>query len=106
LRILRASTRKLPDAEPPETPDADVPSIDAALIKAERNAALRSALWRLPTRDQALLSMLVADREPSYREIGAALGMPIGSIGPTRGRALTRLRRQLEHGHIDLDLAA
>jgi DNA-directed RNA polymerase specialized sigma24 family protein len=50
--------------------------------------------------------MLVADREPSYREIGAALGMPIGSIGPTRGRALTRLRRQLEYGHVDLDLGA
>jgi DNA-directed RNA polymerase specialized sigma24 family protein len=40
--------------------------------------------------------MLSADPAPSYEEIGAALGMPIGSIGPTRARALKRLRRAIE----------
>jgi hypothetical protein len=34
---------------------------------------------------------------PSYTEVAAELGMPVGSIGPTRARALARLRRQLEH---------
>jgi len=33
---------------------------------------------------------------PSYEEIGAAMGMPIGSIGPTRARCLERLRREAE----------
>ena len=37
--------------------------------------------------------MLAADPRPSYEEIAGALGMPIGSIGPTRARALERLRR-------------
>lgn len=106
LRTLRASGRELPDAEPPERSDVDVSAIDSALITAERDAALRSALQRLPARDQALLLMLVADSAPSYEEIGAALRMPIGSIGPTRGRALDRLRGHLERGDAQIQLAA
>jgi DNA-directed RNA polymerase specialized sigma24 family protein len=39
--------------------------------------------------------MLVADPTPSYAEISTALQMPIGSIGPTRARALQRLRREM-----------
>jgi RNA polymerase sigma factor (sigma-70 family) len=106
LRILRASARELPDAAPPELPDGELQPIDGALIDAERDAALRSALRRLSSRDQALLLMLVADSAPSYEQIGAALGMPIGSIGPTRGRALARLRGQLERGDNLTELAA
>ena len=37
-----------------------------------------------------------SDAEPSYEEIAAALGMPIGSIGPTRMRCLDRLQRSPE----------
>jgi len=62
---------------------------------AERNQALRRSFARLRATDQALLRMLVADPCPAYEEIGATLGMPIGSIGPTRARALERLRREL-----------
>jgi RNA polymerase sigma factor (sigma-70 family) len=106
LRILRASARELPDAEPPELPAGEPRPIEGALIEAERDAALRSALRRLSARDQALLLMLVADSAPSYEQIGAALGMPIGSIGPTRGRALARLRGQLERADNPTALAA
>ena len=52
------------------------------------------------------LSLLVEDPAPSYEEIGKALAMPIGSIGPTRGRALRRLRRGLELGEGLDNLAA
>jgi hypothetical protein len=38
------------------------------------------------------MTVLLADPEPTYAEVSAALGMPIGSIGPTRGRAIARLR--------------
>jgi DNA-directed RNA polymerase specialized sigma24 family protein len=38
----------------------------------------------------------MADPRPPYEEIAAALDMPIGSIGPTRQRALVRLRRELD----------
>jgi hypothetical protein len=39
--------------------------------------------------------MLAADPPPSYEEVGAALDMKIGSIGPTRGRCLEQLRERL-----------
>jgi hypothetical protein len=40
--------------------------------------------------------MLAAVSSPSYEEIGAALGMPVGAIGPTRARCLDKLRRSPE----------
>jgi hypothetical protein len=46
-------------------------------------------------RCQALLRMIAAPDPPSYEEIGAALGMPIGAIGPTRARCLDKLRSTL-----------
>jgi RNA polymerase sigma factor (sigma-70 family) len=61
----------------------------------ERRAALRRALANLPERQRALMECLLADSEPSYADASAALGMPIGSIGPTRGRCVEKLRKEL-----------
>ena len=55
-------------------------------------AALRAALERLSPRDRQLLQ-LYFQPELSYAEISAQLGVPVGSIGPMRARALARLRR-------------
>jgi RNA polymerase sigma factor (sigma-70 family) len=106
LRTLRASTRELPNAEPAGPTPCEVPSIDTELLEAERDHELWSAFRRLPSRDQALLRMLVADPQPSYEDVSDTLGMPIGSIGPTRGRALERLRGELISGHTRVDIAA
>jgi RNA polymerase sigma factor (sigma-70 family) len=95
LRVLRCGERVVVSAEVPEQA-ADAAELDAALLTSERDRALWTALRRLGARDQALLRMLAAEPAPSYEEIGAALGMPIGSIGPTRARALARLRCQLD----------
>ena len=46
---------------------------------------------------QSLLRILIGDPAPSYEEVSEALDMPVGSIGPTRGRALERLRQELQH---------
>lgn len=105
LRKLRASAREIPNDEPPE-PAAESPAIDGALLEAERDATLWDAFGRLPSRDRALLRMLVVDPQPSYEEISAALDMPIGSIGPTRGRALERLRHELAGSEPVLRLVA
>lgn len=94
LRLLRTAARTMPaDDEFLEQEPSDA-TVDADVLLAERDAALWQAFDRLPGRDQALLRLLVADPTPSYDEIGAALGMPIGSIGPTRARCLERLRRE------------
>lgn len=96
LRVLRRSTRLVPHGDELSEPTDDEPTHDAALLAQERDATLWAAFADLSERDRALLRMLIADPTPSYEEIGAALEMPIGSIGPTRARALERLRRAVE----------
>ena len=93
----RAARRRARSCPAREAPDADDGCrIEDRLLLSERDTQLRRAFARLSGRDQALLRMLAADPAPSYDEIGAALGMPVGSIGPTRARALTRLRREID----------
>jgi RNA polymerase sigma factor (sigma-70 family) len=45
-----------------------------------------------------LLALYFEPESSSYAEVAASLGMPIGSIGPTRARCLKRLRRVLVEG--------
>jgi RNA polymerase sigma factor (sigma-70 family) len=100
LSVIRRSGRVVALGD--ELPDvaSEAPSPDHRLIEEERARAVRDALAQLRPRDRALLRMLAADPAPSYEEIGAALGMPVGSIGPTRARALERLAGELERaGH-------
>jgi RNA polymerase sigma factor (sigma-70 family) len=95
LRVLRVGQRHvLTDGFdlPDEALDA---ALDARLLTSERNTALWRAFAGLSARCRGLLRMLVADPPPSYDEVGAALDMPIGSIGPTRGRCLEQLRERL-----------
>jgi RNA polymerase sigma factor (sigma-70 family) len=95
LRTLRVVRRDL-ESLPPEDQDAPDPRagvIEQDLIDAERNAALRAAFAELPDGCKELLSMLMADPPPGYAHISSTLGMPAGSIGPTRARCLERLRR-------------
>lgn len=73
-------------------PPTDGATVDEALLREERDQILYAALSRLPARQQLLLRLLSSSPAPSYREISAATGIPIGSIGPTRARALQRLR--------------
>jgi RNA polymerase sigma factor (sigma-70 family) len=96
LMVLGQRARVMPTAEVPEPSAADGPPMDARLLAEERDVALWRAFSRLDSRDQALLRLLSAEPPNSYRDIGAALDMPIGSIGPTRSRCLERLRRELE----------
>ena len=74
-------------------PDERAATADQELLKAERHAALREAVAALPLSGQRLLTMLTADPPVPYAEISARLGIPAGSIGPTRRRYLGKLRR-------------
>ena len=96
IRHLRLHERELP------TDDADLfeaiteNQLELALLTEERDAALGRAFARLNERCQTLLRLLVSDDAPSYDDIGAALGMPLGTIGPTRLRCLEKLRAYAE----------
>ena len=68
------------------------PEVDERLLSAERSLIVREALAHLPWRRQRMLELLMADPPASYAEISDQLGLPIGSIGPTRSRCLAQLR--------------
>jgi RNA polymerase sigma factor (sigma-70 family) len=72
------------------------PEVDEALLAAERAQAVREALTHLPPQCQQLLELLMADPPVTYAEISDKLGLPVGSIGPTRKRCLAKLRILLE----------
>jgi len=78
-----------------EQVDADS-DVEAHVLRAECRAELVHALQLLPPRQRLLLRLLSSIPTPTYEEVSAALNMPIGSIGPTRARALRRLREMLE----------
>ena len=63
------------------------------LLAAERHAALREAFAALPPSGQQLIALLLQDPPVSYAEVSVRLGIPIGSIGPTRRRYVDKLRR-------------
>jgi RNA polymerase sigma factor (sigma-70 family) len=62
----------------------------------ELAASIGMALEAIPPRCRRLLELFVATPRLSYAEISAALEIPVGSVGPTRARCLTHLRRRLE----------
>jgi RNA polymerase sigma factor (sigma-70 family) len=75
--------------------------IEERLLAAERVQLVREALSRLPRRWQRLLGLLMADPPASYTEISDQLGLPVGSIGPTRNRCLAKLRELLHPSFAD-----
>lgn len=71
----------------------DSGDLDAAVLADERHQALVEGLAELPTRQRELLTLLASDPPRSYAEIAEILHMPVGSIGPSRRRALEQLRQ-------------
>jgi RNA polymerase sigma factor (sigma-70 family) len=61
----------------------------------DERARLWQALARLPERCQKLLRIVATEPRPDYASISDHLQMPVGSIGPTRGRCLDKLRTEL-----------
>ena len=96
LRVLQGRKRVVPTCDEVRNPlfAAHVDE-DEIAVAAERRVAVRQALATLPPKQRTLLTLLHSEREPSYDTISERLGMPIGSIGPTRGRALERLRKEI-----------
>jgi RNA polymerase sigma factor (sigma-70 family) len=95
LRLLGDNQRLVPLGEEESELESPEPPAGGRLLRAERDRALWQGVADLGPRDRALLTLLVAGPSPAYGEISARLDMPIGSIGPTRARALGRLRDRL-----------
>jgi RNA polymerase sigma factor (sigma-70 family) len=93
MRTLQICTREHltddPQAHDPAGPDG----LDSDLLTAERRAALAEAVGALPHRQRRLMLVLLTNPALDYEQISALLSIPIGSIGPTRSRSLSRLSR-------------
>lgn len=97
LQVLRTSNRlrsfdPFVDTGHPNHPPADDAAVEAEVLRAERRQALRDGFAQLPARCQRLISLLLQDPPVSYGQISGELGVPVGSIGPTRSRCLDKLR--------------
>ena len=94
LSVLRKASKHRLVPMMDDTPD---PADDAETIAADRDAAcdLWAAVTELPPRQQVLLVALFRDELDSYNDVAVKCAIPIGSIGPTRARALSHLRRKL-----------
>jgi RNA polymerase sigma factor (sigma-70 family) len=96
LRVIDAAKHQIPFGDDLPEPAAGDARLDDELLCAERDSILWRAVSLLRPEDQALVRMLASDPPATYAEIGVALDMPIGSIGPTRARCLERLRARCE----------
>ena len=95
LRLLKSRQRAVPvDPQFAFAIDeaVDAGSIDDEMLRDEKHHALREGLRELRPAHRDLLLLLLADPPLSYDDISRRLGMPIGSIGPTRARCLEALR--------------
>jgi RNA polymerase sigma factor (sigma-70 family) len=95
-RVRERSRRQAPgEAAHLESAPDPGPGPGEQLLSDERDRALWRHFQRLPERCRRLLRIVAHVARPDYAAVAEALGMPIGSIGPTRGRCLAKLRTML-----------
>jgi RNA polymerase sigma factor (sigma-70 family) len=101
LRMIRKAQREVPDSEEAEASvsffgDSEDDGDPQTALVAEQD---RSDLWQayatLPERCRNLLRVVAVTPLESYAAVATALGMRVGSIGPTRSRCLEQLKRAL-----------
>jgi RNA polymerase sigma factor (sigma-70 family) len=103
LQTIRRNGREvLGDRDPDRDPgrgvwydDQELDGPEACTLRQEQAALVARAVADLPDRHRELVELLVASPPISYADISGRLGMPVGSIGPTRARILARLREAL-----------
>src|SRR4051812_3808094 len=94
LRLVAQHQRVVPSDDEMTFDGADrlQAPLDEALLAREQVAQARAALDTLPPTWRSLVEALTQEPPLTYEEIVVELGVPIGSIGPTRGRSVRRLR--------------
>jgi RNA polymerase sigma factor (sigma-70 family) len=96
-RVSRRNTESIPVSDEilEVVGDDELSAEDVAVLNDSDNT-LWAAVRRLSDRCQRLVRIVAFEQRPDYAKIARELEMPIGSIGPTRGRCLSKLREALE----------
>ncbi|MCU1668585.1 MAG: polymerase subunit sigma-24 [Blastococcus sp.] len=95
LAVVRSQQRTVPSQDVADSVSPDDQEMAAAMMQRELSRALDRAVETLPDTQRRLVRALL--REPaSYDALSRELGIPRGSLGPLRGRAVRALRTQLE----------
>jgi RNA polymerase sigma factor (sigma-70 family) len=118
IRLATKQRREIPVSEPDMTrliderhPEGD-PCAEAA--RRDERDRLSRAITTLPERQRIVLVEVLARDGESYLSLARRLGVPVGSIGPTWQRAVTRLRRdprladlpsEMSHRHLQISSA-
>jgi RNA polymerase sigma factor (sigma-70 family) len=103
-RLAKTSSRSTPVAD--EVIERRIPAqrpVDIDVVETDQHSQLWDCVHQLDERCQRLLRIVAFDDRPDYAGIAKDMNMPVGSIGPTRGRCLTKLKTLLtkagvEHG--------
>ncbi len=95
-RVAKAASRHAPVAdELLETELPLQPSAESKAVTRDENARLWTCVRKLSERCQRLLRIVAFEDRPDYRGLAEDLQVPVGSIGPTRGRCLAKLKALL-----------
>jgi RNA polymerase sigma factor (sigma-70 family) len=97
IQWLHAAHRQVPDGLHElelagGSADSDTPEL--AVLALEEKAMVMEAMRRLSPRCQKVLGTVALGSADTYQELSAALGIPVGSLGPIRARCLAHLRRE------------
>ena len=94
LAVIRKRSRLDNGSQSDEMPDPSV-DVEASVTKQETAETLWATVDDLPPRQRLLIRALFLEEVGSYDDVASKCAMPIGSIGPTRARALSRLQQKL-----------
>lgn len=96
-KVKRRSGRSVPHGDDFVTDSVSVaPSAEREAVNADESGRLWAAVATLDERCRYLLRLVAFTHRPDYGEVAAELDMPVGSVGPTRGRCLKKLKNALE----------
>ena len=94
----RANSAKRSNEEPSDDDLPRAPSAEHTAVLSDQQRRLWEKVGELSERCRRLLAVIAFAPRPDYATIAVDLGIPVGSIGPTRGRCLAKLRARLDGG--------
>jgi len=97
MRLATNGRREVPHSEPDMAPLMADQGQEwdpcAEVLRGDERRRLYGAIMALPERQRMVVVEVLQREDRSYLDLSHRLGLPVGSIGPTRQRAFTRLRR-------------